>query len=230
MTTDEPAVGGTATPLPAASPSYPFDPPIGSGPDPDDPPLERDLDTHASEIGQPPFVLSLPVPDGWTQTNSNYGEWKWTPPLGPDGDDDYTYFLRVKLVGNQNVTIAGALQDRIQAVDGAEGTEEFDLESQTPDTFTSTYVLEGYRRLAIERFISTDGTDHAFANIAVVGRLTDREGLDDLMETVTEWRPLTVTSRAWPPSRAPGWRSRGRRSAPAPRAAGWPPPARRARP
>jgi hypothetical protein len=186
VTTDEPAVGGTATPLPAASPSYPFDPPVEVVADPDDPPLERGLPTHDERIGQGPFVLGLPVPDGWQRTNSNFGEWKWTPPLGPDGDNDYTYFLRVKLVGNQNLTIAGALQDRIQAVDLASGTEEFDLESQTPDTFTSTYVLEGHRRLAIERFISIDGTDHAFANIAVVGRLVDREGLTDLMETVTD--------------------------------------------
>jgi hypothetical protein len=185
-TPEEPALGGTATPLPASSPSYPVDPPVRIKPDPDDPPLERDLPTHRVEIGQSPFGLSLPVPDGWQQTNSEAGEWKWTPPPGPDGDNDFTYFLRVTLVGNQHVTIPGALQARIQEVDLAEGTDEFDLESQTPDTFTVTYVLDHHRRLAIERFISTDGTDDAFANIAVVGRLSDREGLDDLMETVTD--------------------------------------------
>jgi hypothetical protein len=186
VTPDEPAVGGTATPLAAQSPSYPVDPPVRIEADPDYPPLARDLPTQREEIGQGLFVLSVPVPRGWEQTNSNVNEWKWKPRLVAEGDVANTYFLRITLVGGQNQTIEGALANRIEAVDGASGTEEFDLESRTPDTFTSTYVLDHHRRLAIERFISTDGTDHAFANIAVVGRLVDREGLDDLMETVTD--------------------------------------------
>lgn len=186
LTPEEPAAGGTASPLPASSPSYPVDPPVRIVADPDYPPLERDLPTHREEIGQGDFLLSLPIPDGWQQTNSNVVEWKWKPPLVPEGDVENTYFLRVTLVGAQNQTIAGALANRIEAVDGAEATQEFDLESRTPDTFTATYVLDHHRRLSIERFISTDGSDHAFANIAVVGRLVDREGLDDLMETVTD--------------------------------------------
>ena len=193
LTDDGPAVGDAAAPLPAQSPSLPIDPPVEVSPDPDYPPLARDLPTHRQEIGQGPFVVSVPVPDGWLSTNSNVNEWKWKPPLGSDGDGDgdvdNTYFLRITLLGNPPVTIASALADRIRTVDAASATEEFDLESQTEDTFTATYVIDGYRRLAIERFISIDGSDTAFANIAVIGRLPDRVGLADLMETVTDGDP-----------------------------------------
>jgi len=41
-----------------------------------------------------------------------------------------------------------------------------------------------HRRLALERFLALDGTDTAFVTIAVIGRLSDREGLNDLLERV----------------------------------------------
>lgn len=175
----EPASITTAAPVPAESPSYPVDP-VHVLPDPTNPPLEPALDAHYERVGQEPFTLRIPVPDTWSRTNSNLGEWKWFL----EGTPLNTYLLRVKLVGNQNLTIPSALSARIDALAGA--TQQFTMESRTVDTFIATYVNDNYRRLTMERFISVTGDDSAYATIAVIGREVDRAGLSDLLERVTD--------------------------------------------
>lgn len=59
----------TTTPV-AASPSIPTTPPVEVFPDPSTPALGTDLPTHRETVGQDPFALELPVPDGWARSNS----------------------------------------------------------------------------------------------------------------------------------------------------------------
>lgn len=171
-----------ALPMPAESPSFPSDPEVRVLPDPTEPALEPDLPLHYERVGRAPYTLRLPVPDGWARTTSNLGEWKWYVA----GQSLNTYFMRVKYIGNQHMSIGGALAQRINALDLAESTLEFDLESDTHDTFVATYVSDNYRRLTMERFISLDGSDSAFATIVVTGREIDRRGMADLLERVTD--------------------------------------------
>lgn len=169
-------------PVPASSPAFPSDREIEVLPDPEDPPLEPALPAHYERVGSAPYTLRLPIPDGWARTTSNLGEWKWAPPR----QSLNTYVLRVTYIGNRHLTIGGALSTRLEALDSAESTLDFQLESRTANTFVASYVSDNYRRLAMERFISVDGSDSAFATIAVIGRLTDRAGMLDLLERVTD--------------------------------------------
>lgn len=178
-TADRPTELDGTTPV-AASPSVPTDPPVEVLPDPSTPPLRAALPTHREKVGQDPFALELPVPDGWSRSNSRSGIWTWTVPANPQN----TYLLRVTLPSGFT-TIPTALDNRIAALAGATGIQEFDLESRTVDTFTATYVLDAHRRLTMERYLSLDGSQTVYASLALVGREVDREGMAALLETIT---------------------------------------------
>lgn len=168
-----------ATPLAASSPSFPTDPPVDVRPDPDLPALEPSLRTKPERVGSTAFGVTVPVPDGWARTDTDLVESKWAPPGAPLN----TYLLRVKIVSGQRLAIDNALEQRRGALESV--VTEFDLEYQTSDTFVATYVNDGYRRLAMERFLSLDGSDNAFVTVAVIGRLSDREGLNVLLGRVS---------------------------------------------
>ena len=51
-------------------------------------------------------------------------------------------------MGNQNQPVDRMLESRIEALDGAEGVKDFQLESQSDDGFVANYVSEGHRRAA----------------------------------------------------------------------------------
>lgn len=177
----EPRALATAAPVPAVSPSYPVDPPAPVDPDPDTPALQPDLPDHLELIGGSPFGLRLPVPDGWTSTNSATGEWKWA---SPDQPDDHAYFLRVRLVSGFQ-TRESAIADRLDALDAASDVEDLVVESRDEDGFTATYVTDRHRRVAMERYLTFDGTT-AYAVVAVVGRERDRAGMADLVERIAD--------------------------------------------
>jgi len=177
---DGPVLIESAAPVPAESPSYPVDPPLVIEPDPDVAPLARDLKTHVERVGEEPFGMRLPVPDGWVRSNSKAGQWQWYVA----GHPDFTYVMRVVLVSGF-ATIPSAIQSRIEALDEADETAEFDLETTTTDGFVATYVLGDHRRLTMERFLSLDDTDTLYATVAVIGRESDRAGLSDLIERVS---------------------------------------------
>ncbi|NHC21980.1 hypothetical protein G6553_02165 [Nocardioides sp. IC4_145] len=179
LTREEPRTSATAAPVPAVSPSYPVDPPPLVEPDPDTPKLEPGVPLRPVELGIPPFGLRLPVPAGWLRSNSSQGEWKWFPPGQPT---DHAYFLRVRLVTGFQ-TRESALQDRLDALEGASDVEDLVVEAQTRDGFTATYVTARHRRVAMERFLSLDGRT-AYATVAVVGRERDRLGMADLAERI----------------------------------------------
>ena len=163
-----------AAPVVAVSPSFPTDPAVVIEPDPVYPVLERGLRLEQARVGSPSFGVTVPFPKGWARTDTDLVESKWAPPGSPLN----TYLLRVKIVSGLRLTIEQALAQRRTALESV--VTEWDLENESDDTFTATYVNDEHRRLAIERFLSLDGTDNAFVTIAVIGRVADREGLSDL--------------------------------------------------
>jgi len=177
---DGPTEVGAARPIAAVEPSWPAEPPTVL-PDSTFPALATGVPTHPATVGTPPFTLTVPVPNGWMRSDSTAGEWKWYPA------DDYepnTYFLRVRLIGNLYKQVPAALADRIGALDGAESVQDFDVESQTDDSFTAAYVSDEHRRLTMERFLpGPDGS--AIASIALIGRMSDREGMAELFPRIT---------------------------------------------
>src|SRR5689334_5713445 len=91
-------------PVAAVSPSYPVNRVVVL-PDPDMPALRPGLPLHDVSVGTAPFDLTLPVPRGWVRNIPTAGEWRWysTPKVVLN-----TYFLRVRLIGNQYQTVGGA--------------------------------------------------------------------------------------------------------------------------
>ncbi len=174
---DDPEFIDTA-PVVAVSPSFPTDRPVVTVPDPDYPVLERGLPLHPVRVGSESFGVTVPVPKGWERTDTDLVESKWLPPGSPLN----TYLLRVKIVSGLRLTIEQALEQRRTALQAV--VTEWDLENENTDTFTATYVNDQHKRLAIERFLSLDDTDNAFVTIAVIGRDSDREGLNDLLARV----------------------------------------------
>jgi hypothetical protein len=178
---DDPKRIQDVAPVAATSPSIPSNPEIEVLDDPDTPELEPNLPTHLEKIGIKPFLVRMPVPDDWIRNNSTPGEWKWTD---PDQQERNTFFLRVRQVSNTFQDVSAALAERISDLSGAESVSDFDLESQSIDTFVASYVSEGYRRVAVESFVSTDSNEQADLWIAVIGRERDRTGLSDLLAQV----------------------------------------------
>lgn len=170
-----------AAPVAAAEPSYPQDREVVVVDDPDYPSLEPGLPLARQVVGTSPFALSLPVPRGWVRSESTAGETRFYP--GADGDDiENTYFIRVRLVANQYLSTTAQLDTRIGALSSASGIEDFTLESRSYDALVASYVAGGYRRLSMEQYVAPDGSDTAFAYVAVIGREADRDGLADLLD------------------------------------------------
>lgn len=181
----DPTQAGAARPITAVEPAWPAEPPKVV-PDSTFPALAPGLRTHPATVGAPPFTLTVPVPNGWVRSDSNAGEWKWFP------NDDFepnTYFLRVRLNG-LNKSVPAALTERIGALDDAAGVQDLHVETQTTDSFTSTYVFDEHVRLAMERFLpGPDGT--AIGSIALIGRVSDREGMAELFPRITNGASLS---------------------------------------
>lgn len=167
-------------PIAAVSPSYPVNRVVVL-PDPDEPALSPGIPLRRVSVGTAPFDLSLPVPRGWERSDPAAGEWRWYP--GP-GLVLNTYFLRVRLIGNQYQPIDRALADRLDALRSAEDVEDLEVLASTADGFVAEYVSGGYRRVTMEAYVAQPGTDSAYALIALVGRRQDRAGMTDLFDRV----------------------------------------------
>ena len=149
--------------------------------DPEYPTLEPGLPASRRLVGTSPFAISLPVPRGWVRSDSTAGEARFYPEAYSE-DIKNTYFVRVRLVANQYLSVAAQLDTRIHALSTASGIEGFTLESRSFDALVATYVSEGYRRVAMEQYVAQPGQDTAFAYVAVIGREQDRDGLADLLD------------------------------------------------
>ncbi|MFC5731372.1 MULTISPECIES: hypothetical protein [Nocardioides] len=167
-------------PVAAVSPSYPVNPVVVL-PDPDKPALRAGLRLHRVRVGTAPFHLGLPVPRGWERSVPAAGEWRWYPPPGLVLN---TYFLRVRLIGNQYQPVEQAITSRLDALRTADDVEDFRVLSLTADGFVAEYVSAGYRRVTMEKYVVRNGADAAYAWIALVGRRQDRPGMTDLFDRV----------------------------------------------
>ncbi len=167
-------------PVAAVSPSYPVIPVVVL-PDPDLPALRAGLPLHRVGVGTAPFDLSVPVPRGWEQSIPSAGEWRWYPPPRAVLN---TYFLRVRLIGNQYQSVDRAVAARLDALRSADDVEELEVLSSAGDGFVAEYVSKGYRRVTMETYVAQPGTDVAYALIALIGRREDRAGMTDLFDRV----------------------------------------------
>jgi hypothetical protein len=176
---DQPATFPVAAPVPADNPSYPVIPVVVK-PDPDFPALQPGLRLHPVNVGVSPYGFRLQIPRGWSQINPTSGEWHWYPP--PEFVKN-TYFIRVKLLGNLFQPVASSIEARVTALDNAVDVADLRIESRTTDRLVVSYVSEGYRRVSMEQFVADDGGT-TYASIALVGRESDRAGMDDLFPRI----------------------------------------------
>lgn len=170
-----------AAPVTAAEPAYPQDREVVVVDDPDYPTLEPGLPTTRRTVGTSPFALSLPVPRGWVRSDATAGEARFYPEPYTDAIAN-TYFIRVRLVGNQYLSVPAQLDDRIEALSSASGIEDFTLESRSFDALVASYVSGQHRRVSMEQYVAAPGSDTAFGYVAVIGRERDRDGLADLLD------------------------------------------------
>lgn len=170
-----------AAPVAAEEPAYPQDREVVVVDDPDYPALEPGLPAQRQVVGTSPFAISLPVPAGWVRSEAQAGETRFYPEAYSDAIAN-TYFVRVRLVGNQYLSIGAQLDARVQALSTASGLEDFQLESRSYDGLVASYVAGGFRRVSMEQYVAPTGSDTAFAYVAVIGRERDRDGLADLLD------------------------------------------------
>lgn len=173
-----------ATPLVAASPSAPIDAPVTVKPDNDYPALGVDLEYVDTTLGAGSFELTLPVPAGWFGSEPAPGEMRWTP---EEGGPDNTYQLRVEQVSDEHQSMDSVVDQRAHTLDTAAALSDVEVLSKTSDTLTVTYVDgNGYRRIQILRWIQPRNSGEAEVEIAVAGRMVDRNGLDRLIDYVSD--------------------------------------------
>lgn len=169
---------GTATPLPANSPSVPVDPPPVRVPDPAVAPLALDVPTRRSQLGAEGFEISFPTPRGWRRTFISPVEARWVRP----GNPSHTYVLRVEHVLSLRETIDATLQARLERLDAE--TEEFTVVEQTPSSLHFTYLDAGHLRHGLLRWLDLNGRGVAELEVALTGREVDLDGMESLMSAV----------------------------------------------
>jgi hypothetical protein len=188
------AAGGTASPLPASSPSVPVDPPPTVAPYADDidyPPLQPGLTLARQPMGNSVQAWVVPYPKGWQaftvpgevevprKERSTYDELRFRP---PDEPIQGGYSLRVKTV-NDHVTPATMVAERIRLVTKAYGADDVDY-SRTEDSVRFVF-RDGNNRLRYNYFQWFAGPDSSEASLemSVAGRTADEPGLDALFAT-----------------------------------------------
>ncbi|MBF4770451.1 hypothetical protein ISU10_21980 [Nocardioides agariphilus] len=185
----QPASGGTATPLPAASPSLPIDPPTSQAPyavDIDYPPLLPGLVFKTVRMANSQQTWLVPVPIGWQGFNVDTDElvprkdWPTYDELRfrPEGEPvEGGYSLRVKLV-NSRVTPAQMVADKR---DGLAEVDDVQYLDRTTEALKFTYRTAANRlRYNYFQWFAAPQSDQATLEMSVVGRTADVEGLDAL--------------------------------------------------
>ncbi len=176
----DPTMSDTApTPVEAADPAIPYTPPQKTRPDSDVPPLPVSFDTHDEKLGVPgEGGVVVPVPDGWLRTDLRTGEASWVPP----GDLDGGYGVRVQVVDLQR-TLAQVVAERVAALPFTPDLTDLEILDEGGDTLQASYILGGYRRLQVTRWLSFDGNGIDL-EISATGRLIDAPGLEALVSKI----------------------------------------------
>lgn len=161
-----------AAPLTAADPAIPYTPAEVVEPDSELPPLSGAVPTHDERLGG----VVLPIPDGWTRLTLRAGEEaRWVPPGNPPG----SYSVRVAVVDLRR-TLAQAVAERAAALPGDTRISDLELRDQGGDTLSASFILGGYRKLTVVRWLSFDGNG-VDLEIAATGRLIDESGMEALV-------------------------------------------------
>jgi len=180
----EPTISRVAPSAPAAAdPAVPYTPPEVTKPDADLPPLPVSYAAHDEKLGaagEGQGGVVVPIPNGWDRFNFADGvQARWTAPGNPPG----SYSIRVQIVDlprtlEQMVAARAAelpFDNRIADLNIPPG--------QTGDTLRATFIMDGYRRLQIIRWLSFDGNGIDL-EISATGRLIDERGLEALVSKV----------------------------------------------
>lgn len=193
---DEPTPVATdrLEPVPAVSPAVPTPTQYAVNPDPDRPALQPDLPSEPVELRQTKrgAGISVPVPVGWRSNRlTDSSTWIFV-------SDGYTntYNLRVDLTLGRRTAGSVLVENRLDALRSSQedgNLQDLEITAQTDMGFEADYIIGGYRRYTVERFVD-DSNGLAIADVAVTGRLVDLEAMRDLLsrtvDGVTELAPL----------------------------------------
>jgi hypothetical protein len=173
--------GAAPAPLAAAGPALPYTPPEVTKPDADLPPLAEGFTTHDERLGVAGAGgVVLPVPNGWGRTTLRDAEARWIPPGAETGGG---YSVRVQVVDLQR-SLAQAVAERAAALPYDDRLTSLDIPpGQTGDTLRATFILDGWRKLQVTRWISFDGNGIDL-EISATGRLIDERGLEALVSKI----------------------------------------------
>lgn len=167
--------GSAPTPVAAADPELPFTPPEKVNADSDAPPVPTSLTTEDATVGRGPESVVLPVPAAWEQIRLSGQESRWLAPGRPAG----SYSVRVQAV-DQRRSLAQAVAERAAALPLDPSVSDLEVIDQSVDTLRATFILAGYRKLTIIRWVSFEGGT-VDLEIAATGRLIDQPGLEALV-------------------------------------------------
>jgi hypothetical protein len=188
------ASGGTATPLPASSPSIPVDPPVTEPPfveDIDYATLEPGLKLARFRMGNTQQSWLVPYPKGWVATDVDtaeevprklwpeYDELRFRPKGEPE---EGGYSVRMKTINTRLTPAAMVAAKRV----GLAKVDVVEWLSQTEESLKFTYRTTNNRlRFNYFRWFSAPGDGSATLEMSVVGRERDVPGLDDLFSAFT---------------------------------------------
>lgn len=185
----QPASGGVAAPLPAASPSLPVDPPTTQPPfaeDIDYPPLLPGLAYKSFRMANSQQAWRVPFPVGWVassvDTDEEVPREKWSSydelRFRPEGEPlEGGYSLRVKLVNSRQTPALMVAAKRV-ALEQEDIVEWIDQQS---DFLQFSYRTSGNRlRYNYFQWFAAPGSSAATLEMSVVGRERDVAGLNAL--------------------------------------------------
>lgn len=171
--------GDTPQPLAASRPALPYTPPEKTKPDPDVEPVPASMAYHQEEFGTPRRGgVLVEVPDGWVrEVFDDPRTVRWSPPDAPGSGG---YVVRLTLA-QENRTLVQKVATRPVELEQQSGLTDLEVLSTSPDTLIASFILDGYRRLTVIRWVSLDGDGLVDVEIAASGRLLDRPGLEALV-------------------------------------------------
>jgi hypothetical protein len=189
---EKPVQSNTLVPVTGVSPAVPTPAAPTYAADPTDPPMDATgLATETLPLRLDPngVGVKVDIPTGWQSSHPSANLWNFVDPEASTG----TYLLRVTIQAGTNVSISGAVAQRIALLQTTEddgNISDFTVTNRTGDTLIATYVQTGHLRFTTERWVSFDGST-AYASVAVTGREVDQQGLNDLLgRTINSLRPL----------------------------------------
>lgn len=186
----QPADGGTATPVPAVSPSVPVDPPVTVAPyasDIDDPPLGAGLPLAGVRLGNSVQAWRVPFPRTWTsydlddavvpvEERTTYDELRFRP---ADEPFEGGYSLRVKTT-NAHLATGLMVTTKLAALRDIPDGDVVVL-GQTEDSLKITFRDTNNRlRYNYFQWFAASGSGEATLEMSVAGRAIDQAGLADL--------------------------------------------------